>query len=110
MSDIFNLEIMVLYESGFAGVPDWWTVGHESPLVDKDGSILLIFAEGFLPGWNVVEKNVCSCRIPVDSIQMVKLILSYKKIEGECRFTREERLISPLRFAQLLDTQGGICV
>ena len=59
LTDIYNIEFCVTYKSGLKDVPITWILENEAKVI-VDNKIQLVFAEGILPGWDIVEKNVCS--------------------------------------------------
>ena len=68
----------------------------------------MVFAEGILPNWNIVDKNVCSMLIPLDDISEAKMVITYKKRDGIVlnEKTNEERAISLEELKQL---HSGYC-
>ena len=68
----------------------------------KEDSVMLLFAEGILPGWKVEDKNVCSTYIKNDDIPqawIIKESIKTNKVEKELidpkdLFSRYSKLIS----------------
>lgn len=107
LTDIYVVEFLVKYKSAYNGVSDWWKLGSEQNVIE-DNKLRLIFAEGVLPSWTIVDKNVCSAMIPLDKILEAKMVISYIKRDGvalEERIT-EERIIPIKELKQLHD---GYC-
>ena len=102
LTDIYNVELWVKYNTGFEGVSDWWKLGGEQNVI-ADDKIQLVFAEGILPNWDIIDKNVCSMLIPIVEILEAKLVFSYKKRDGIALSERicEERIISIEELKQL---------
>lgn len=95
LTDIYNIEFWVTYKSGLKDVPITWILGSEAKVI-VDNKIQLVFAEGILPGWDIVEKNVCSKWVELSDISEAKMVTVYKKKNGiicEPR-VQEERNIS----------------
>lgn len=94
LTDIYSVEFWVKYKTGLDRVSDWWVLGSEQNAV-TDNKVQLVFAEGILPDWNIVDKNVCSMLVPLDKILEAKMVVSYRKQAGivlEEKIT-EERII-----------------
>lgn len=81
LSDIYDVEFWVLYKSNILHIPEQWKLSNEKSVITKEG-ILLIFAEGILPGWDIMEKNVCSRRVNISEISGARMVLVYKKKDG----------------------------
>ncbi len=95
LSDIYDVEFWVSYKTNIPNTPERWKLSNEKATITKEG-ILLIFAEGILPGWDVVEKNVCSRRVDISEIFGARMVLVYKKKDGRICNERliEERSIA----------------
>lgn len=78
LSDIYDVEIWVSYNANIPNTPEQWRLGSDKYVISENG-ILLVFAEGILPGWNIIEKNVCSKRINLSEISSARVIFRYKK-------------------------------
>lgn len=78
LTDIFNVEIWVNYNTGLPNTPFYWQVGIDGRGY-ADGKILLRFSEGILPGWNIEEKNVCIKYVDVNEIEKAKVVYVYKR-------------------------------
>ena len=89
LSDIYDVEFWVSYKSDISHAPEQWKLSNEKSVITRAG-ILLIFAEGILPGWDVVEKNVCSRRVDISEISGARIVFIYKKKDGR---TCNDRLI-----------------
>ena len=81
LTDIYNVEFWVKYQSGFEGVSDWWQLINEQNVITDD-KVKLVFAEGILPSWDTIDKNVCSMAIPLNEIMDAKVVTFYKKHDG----------------------------
>lgn len=102
LTDIYSVEFWVKYKTEFEGVSNWWKLGSEQNVIENN-KVQLIFAEGILPDWNIVDKNVCSTLIPLGEISAAKMVVSYKKRNGvdlEERIS-EEKIISIEELKQL---------
>ncbi|EHL14789.1 hypothetical protein HMPREF9630_00832 [Peptoanaerobacter stomatis] len=82
LSDIYDVEIWVSYNANIPNTPEQWKLGSDKYVISENG-ILLVFAEGILPGWNVIEKNVCSQRINLSEISSARVVFVYKKKDGK---------------------------
>ena len=102
LTDIYSVEFWVKYNTGFDHVSDWWKLGNKQNVV-ADNKVQLVFAEGILPNWNIVDKNVCSMWVPLDKILEAKMVIFYKKRAGITLEDRicEERIISMEDLKQL---------
>ena len=88
LTDIYAVKFWVKYKSGFKGVSDWWILSNEKNVI-KNNKVKLVFAEGVLPNWEIIDKNVCSALIPLSEIIETKVVTCYKKRDG---FVLDERL------------------
>ena len=102
LTDIYSVNFFVKYETEFIGVSDWWKLGNEQNVI-IDNQVQLVFAEGILPNWNIVDKNVCSLLAPLDKILSAKMVISYRKRDGIVleETINEERIISLKELKQL---------
>lgn len=82
LSDIYDVEFWVSYKTNIPHTPEQWKLSNEKSVITKEG-ILLIFAEGILPEWDVVEKNVCSRRVDISEIFGARMVFVYKKKDGK---------------------------
>lgn len=48
----------------------------------KDGKVRLTFAKGILPGWDMIDKNVCEKYVSLDDITSFTEKITYKKCNG----------------------------
>ena len=78
LSEIFNIELWVKYSTGLPDTPFWWQVSFDGRAF-VSGKVLLRFSEGFLPGWEIEENNVCVKYIDIDEITDAKVVYAYKK-------------------------------
>ena len=102
LSDIYDIEFWVLYDAGFANTPKWWRLDKEKSIITEDG-VLLLFTEGALPGWDIIEKNVCANRVNLSEITGARMIRKYIKKGGKvCRpYFIEEKTITVLELLDL---------
>lgn len=82
LSDVFNLDIWVHYDTGLPNVPVEWKIDIDTNIYVEEGTLLLRFVEGILPGWNVEEKNVSYTKISINAILGVRAVYTYLKKEG----------------------------
>ena len=79
--DIYNVAIWVSYDANLPTTPkEWRLICSKSTVSDKGA--LLIFADGILPGWDVIDKNVCSKRVPLSDLVDAKVVYTYRKKDG----------------------------
>ena len=79
--DIYNVAIWVSYDANLPTTPkEWRLICSKSTVSDK--GVLLIFADGILPGWDVIDKNVCSKRVPLSDLVDAKVVYTYRKKDG----------------------------
>jgi hypothetical protein len=78
ITDIYDLEYWVKYESGLPNVSEWWKIGSEQNAITDD-HVILLFAEGILPGWKIEEKNVCSNEVKLTSVSGAKIKVIYRR-------------------------------
>lgn len=81
LTDIFNVEFYVYYNTGLPSVQSEWRISLGGASI-KDEKVRLRFAEGYLPGWEVEEKGVCVKDIELEDILDSKIIYNYIKREG----------------------------
>lgn len=95
LTDIYSISFFLKYNMEFIGVSDWWELGNEQNVI-TDNQVQVVFAEGILPNWNIVDKNVCSLWISLDKISAAKMVVSYNKRDGIVLMKKinEERIIS----------------
>ena len=55
--------------------------------------VSLVFAEGILPGWLILEKNVCEKEVSLSELTNAKVIFTYKKKDG---YVLENELVEEL--------------
>lgn len=95
LTDIYDVEFWVKYESGFNGVSAWWKLGNDKdPVIGNQ--VALIFSEGILPGWKIIEKNVCSNEVDISSLSETKIRIIYRKKDGKSYQTpmvQEQKII-----------------
>lgn len=82
LSDIFSVEIWVQYHTGLEHTPSFWQVDEECGGIEND-QVMLRFAEGILPGWEIEDKNVCKKYVDYSDISTCRLVMKYKKYAGE---------------------------
>lgn len=95
LTDIYDVEFWVKYESGFNGVSAWWKLGNDKDSVIGN-QVALIFSEGILPGWKIIEKNVCSNEVDISSLSETKIRIIYRKKDGKSYQTpmvQEQKII-----------------
>ncbi|MBO5620188.1 MAG: hypothetical protein J5959_00990 [Butyrivibrio sp.] len=79
LSDIFEVKFRVEYDAKLQDTPLWWNVFPED--FTKFG-VNLVFAEGFLPNWKVVDKFVCKKFIPYIELGNCEVVYKYIKKDG----------------------------
>lgn len=82
LSDIYNTEIWVTYHANIPDTPTQWKLGSDNSIISNN-KVVLIFAEGILPGWDVLEKNVCCKAVLLSEVSSAKVVLSYKKKDSK---------------------------
>ncbi len=104
LSDIYDIEFWVTYKADIPNTPEQWKLSNEKNKINSEG-ILLVFAEGILPGWDVVEKNVCSHRVNMSDISGAQMVISYKKKDGKVcdKHIREERSVMLSELEELFE-------
>lgn len=80
--DIFDVEFWVEYDANLPNTPLMWKISNENSELEN-GKIMLRFAEGILPEWEIEEKNVCVKHIEVSEVRNAKVIYVYKKKDGK---------------------------
>lgn len=78
LSDIYDVEIWVTYNANIPNTPKQWKLGNDQSVISEKG-ILLVFSNGILPGWNIIEKNVCAKRVSLSKLSDVQVVFSYRK-------------------------------
>ena len=71
----------------------------------SDEGALLIFAEGILPGWDVIDKNVCSKRVLLSDLLDAKVVYTYRKKDDTLfeQSVTEETIIDVTELAMYVD-------
>ena len=101
LSDIFNVRYYVEYDAKLDHTPLWWEV---FPADYVDDGIYLVFAEGFLPDWEVYDKGVCRKHVKLTDIDHCKVSYVYKKKDGKVvEVTEESDVISVDEMLKLRD-------
>ncbi|MEQ2497458.1 MULTISPECIES: hypothetical protein [Lachnospiraceae] len=98
LSDVFNLDIWVHYDTGLPNVPVEWKIDIDTNIFEE-GTLLLRFVEGILPGWNVEEKNVSYTKISINDITGVRAVYTYLKKDGNL-------LVPPISHENQRDSEG----
>lgn len=107
LTDIYDVEFWVKYESGFDNVSVWWKLGSDRNTVTRN-HVTLIFSEGILPGWKIVEKNVCSTEVDIVSLSETKIKIIYKKKDGNSYQTPMEQE-QKINVTELVDLHYKYC-
>lgn len=81
LTDIFDLELWVLYNTELLNVPVEWKIGLDREYY-CDGKLLLRYTEGILPGWKTEEKNVCAITVDPMDLLGAKAMYKYTKKAG----------------------------
>lgn len=104
LSDIYNVAILVSYDTNIPNTPKEWRLIC-SKLTISDQGVLLIFAEGVLPGWDIIDKNVCSKRVPLSDLLDAKVVYTYRKKDGTLfeQSVTEETSIDVTELAMYVD-------
>ena len=92
LSDIYEAEIWVTYHANIPDTPTQWKLGSNNPMISNN-EVALVFAEGILPGWDVLEKNVCCKAVLLSEVSSAKVVLTYKKKDGK---VLENRIIEEI--------------
>lgn len=82
LSDIYDAEIWVTYYTNIPDTPTQWKLGSDNSTISNN-EVALIFAEGILPGWDILEKNVCCKVVLLSEVSSAKVVLTYKKKDGK---------------------------
>lgn len=95
LSNIFDVNIYVSYDANIPNTPNEWKLNYTlEPMSNK---VSLIFAEGILPCWSILEKNVCEKEVHLSEITNAKVVFSYKKKDGQVlENTLVEELVIPI--------------
>ena len=104
LSDIYNVAILVFYDTNIPNTPKEWRLICSKSTISDQG-VLLIFAEGILPGWDIIDKNVCSKRVPLSDLLDAKVVYTYRKKDGTLfeQSVTEETSIDVTELAMYVD-------
>lgn len=104
LSDIYNVAIWVSYDTNIPNTPKEWRLICSKSTVSDEGA-LLIFAEGILPGWDVIDKNVCSKRVLLSDLLDAKVVYTYRKKDDTLfeQSVTEETIIDVTELAMYVD-------
>lgn len=80
------------YHTNIPGTPTQWKLGSDNSMISNN-EVALIFAEGILPGWDILEKNVCCKTVLLSEVSSAKVVLTYKKKAGKIL---ENRLVEEI--------------
>lgn len=102
VDEVFELSLFAFYDTGLNKVSTEWKI-ELSKEYYRDEKFMLVFGEGFLPGWKVEDKSVCStyvARCEVEKGWVVKNYIRKDGIENTETYKYEvttEQLISTIK-------------
>lgn len=104
LTDIFDIDLWVKYDTGYEGCPTEWGVGLGGRYTVENRKIPLWCADGYIPGWEVMGKYESRGFIDPEDIQAAWVLYQYQKKDGvlldEPLVVRED-----ISFEQLLELQ-----
>ena len=80
LDDAFEVDYRVIYHSGIPNQPIEWPSATES--YNIDGEHIKIFQQGLLPGWDWVDRGVCSKTLEKEEVEGAKIIKTYYRKDG----------------------------
>ena len=99
LSDIFDIHFYVEYDAHLKDTPLRWEVFPED---FEDNGVYLIFAEGFLPEWEIIDKFVCRKLVSFEELKNYEAVFEYRKKDGVCKSIEERMTI--LSIEEMLKT------
>ncbi len=78
LDDVYELYILVTYDTGLDYVPNEWRVPLAKEYFDES-SVKLVFVQGLLPGWVVEDKCVSSLKVDVNQTKSAYLVKKSKR-------------------------------
>ena len=100
INEAYDIKFWIEYETNFEKVANKWDIK-----ISKDSivgnTVKLVFAEGYLPGWKVEEKGICSNYIPIEKIKNIVVEYRYYRRFGIDDNTILKNTISSKEFIKL---------
>ncbi|MBO7349588.1 MAG: hypothetical protein J6U27_06520, partial [Spirochaetales bacterium] len=78
LDDAFEVDYRVIYHSGIPNQPIEWPSATES--YNIDGEHIKIFQQGLLPGWDWVDRGVCSKTLEKEEVEVLSGTLNESSI------------------------------
>lgn len=104
LTDIFSVKFYVDYDAGIPGTPHTWAIDEDVSRPEK-GQLVLVFARGTLPGWEIEERYVCTKTIDFDAVKAITISTTYEKKDGQIMDPPyvDERVITKEEMIKLFD-------
>ncbi len=82
LTDIFDVEFWASYDAGLPHTPSVWEIRSEDGGI-ANGKVMLRFAAGVLPGWELEDKNICRKYVDSSELRDAKVVYIYNKKDGK---------------------------
>lgn len=79
LSDIFEDWLLVEYDTSIPDIPTWWRVRN----LTEDGTFMVKYTEGLLPGWDVIGDNTCIKKFLITDFECGVAFFMFTKADGE---------------------------
>lgn len=80
--DVYNVHYLIDYDTGLDCVPTTWKV-DTSRVEFMDDEVLLVFGQGRLPDWEILENTVCQKCVKLEECGTIKIVYKYTVKNGE---------------------------
>lgn len=82
LSDIYDVEIYVVYDSGIPGVKDLWIIDTTWYAMIRKDEMRIVYFDGYLPGWEKVDRDTYVKWVKLSDITEAKIVFRYEKKDG----------------------------
>jgi len=80
--DVYTVHYLIDYDTGLDRVPTTWKV-DTSRAEFMNNEVLLVFGQGQLPDWEILENTVCQKCVKLEECGTIKIVYKYDVKNGE---------------------------
>lgn len=80
--DVYTVHYLIDYDTGLDCVPTTWKV-DTSRVEFMNDEVLLVFEQGRLPDWEILENTVCQKCVELEECGTIKIVYKYDVKNGE---------------------------